>query len=55
MISLCALSLTKEVAFKPVKLPPMPRAPVILLEGVATRESFSTIVSNQSASEKGKK
>jgi hypothetical protein len=46
---------SKEATFKPVKLPPMPGAPVIPLEGVATRKSETATVSNQSTSEKGKK
>lgn len=46
---------SKEATFKPVKLPPMPGAPVIPPEGVATRKSDSTSVSNPSTSEKGKK
>ncbi|KAJ6088103.1 hypothetical protein N7499_004285 [Penicillium canescens] len=46
---------SKEATFKPVKLPPMPGAPVIPPEGVATRKSDSTSVSNQSTSEKRKK
>jgi hypothetical protein len=36
----------KVVIFKPLKLPPMPGAPVILLEGVATRKSDLVNVSN---------
>ncbi|KAH2045066.1 hypothetical protein KXV43_005565 [Aspergillus fumigatus] len=44
-----------EATFKPVKLPPMPGAPVIPPEGVATGKSDSTTLPNQSTSEKGKK
>ncbi|KAJ6002335.1 hypothetical protein N7522_007562 [Penicillium canescens] len=44
-----------EATFKPVKLPPMPGAPVVPPEGVATGKSDSTSLSNQSTSEKGKK
>ncbi|KAJ5179437.1 hypothetical protein N7492_002647 [Penicillium capsulatum] len=39
---------SKETTFKPVKLPPMPGAPVIPPEGVSTKKT-------DSASEKGKK
>lgn len=46
---------SKEATFKPVKLPPMPGAPVIPPEGIATGKSDSKSVSNQSTSEKGKK
>ncbi|KAH1930659.1 hypothetical protein KXW50_002570, partial [Aspergillus fumigatus] len=46
---------SKEATFKPVKLPPMPGAPVIPPEGVATGKSDSTTLPNQSTSEKGKK
>lgn len=46
---------SKEATFKPVKLPPMPGAPVIPPEGVATRKSDSTTLLSQSTSEKGKK
>jgi hypothetical protein len=37
---------SKEATFKPMKLPLMPRAPVIPLEGVATGNSDSMSVSN---------
>ena len=46
---------SKEATFEPVKLPPMPGAPAIPPGGVATKKSDSRAVSNQSASEKGKK
>ncbi|GFF94912.1 hypothetical protein IFM47457_10090 [Aspergillus lentulus] len=46
---------SKEATFKPVKLPPMPGAPVIPPEGVTTRKSDSTTLLSQSTSEKGKK
>lgn len=46
---------SKEATFKPVKLPPMPRAPVIPPEGVATGKSGSTSGSNQSTSKKATK
>jgi hypothetical protein len=46
---------SKVATFKPLKLPPMPGAPVIPPEGVATRKSDPANVSNQSTSEKGKK
>lgn len=45
---------SKEATFKPVKLPPLPGAPVIPPEGVATGKSDSTTLPNQSTSEKGK-
>ncbi|KAJ5413536.1 hypothetical protein N7465_005841 [Penicillium sp. CMV-2018d] len=46
---------SKETIFKPVKLPPVPGAPVFPQEGVATRKSDSTSVSNRPTTEKGKK
>lgn len=46
---------SKEATFKPVKLPPMPGAPVVPPEGVATGKSGSTSESSQSTSKKDKK
>jgi hypothetical protein len=43
---------SKEATFRPVKLPPMPGATVFPLNGVATRRSRSTSVSNQSTPER---
>lgn len=43
---------SKEATFKPVKLPPMPGAPVIPPAGVATGKSGSTFESDQSNSRK---
>ena len=46
---------SKEATFKPVKLPPMPGAPVIPPESVTTGKSGLISESNQSTSKKGKK
>ena len=46
---------SKEATFKPVKLPPMPGAPVIPPEDAVTGKSGSTSGSNQGTSKKGKK
>ncbi|RAK98523.1 uncharacterized protein BO80DRAFT_466953 [Aspergillus ibericus CBS 121593] len=46
---------SRETAFKPVKLPPIPGAPVFPPEGIETVKSSSPSGSNQSTSKTGKK
>ncbi|OJJ02178.1 hypothetical protein ASPVEDRAFT_83691 [Aspergillus versicolor CBS 583.65] len=45
---------SKKATFKPVKLPPMPGTPVILLKDIVTGRSDSKPGFNQSTSKKGK-
>ena len=46
---------SKEATFKPIKLPPIPRALAIPPRGVATKTSDLRAILNQLGLEKGKK